>query len=223
MIRMTGTPPNSMRYKMITDPGYTKLRIPYPNAGSYAIYVDGNEIEYTPWDATIGRHAALTGTKGCGENRFVGIENYLEFIITNDCEVKVAPKDSIMSSVRLDWTLEGFYADGGVVSFTDRVAGALGIHASNIKTVAVYKGSVIVDFFIEYNEGDDEDDDSGSWLAEKGAMLWEAIATDVIDLGAPILDAITDGTVVVKSEDGFFEDESASTRPQNDVSGGKFD
>jgi hypothetical protein len=53
-----------------------------------------------------------------------------------------------MCNVRLEWTLAEFYSTGGVTSFTDRVAGALGIHASTIKTVAVYQGSVVVDYFI---------------------------------------------------------------------------
>jgi hypothetical protein len=43
-----------------------------------------------------------------------------------------------MCSVRLDWTLEQFYASGGVVTFVDRMAAVLGVHASQIKTVAVY-------------------------------------------------------------------------------------
>lgn len=47
-----------------------------------------------------------------------------------------------------------FYSNGGVTSFTDNVAGALGIHASQIKVVAVYEGSVVV----EYNVIADEDD-----------------------------------------------------------------
>jgi len=44
----------------------------------------------------------------------------------------------------MQWTLAEFYAKGGVVSFTDRVSGALGIQAYQVKTVAVYQGSVIV-------------------------------------------------------------------------------
>lgn len=35
-----------------------------------------------------------------------------------------------------------------MVSFTDRVAAALGIQAYQIKTVAVYKGSVIINYEI---------------------------------------------------------------------------
>lgn len=51
-----------------------------------------------------------------------------------------------MTKVRLEWTLEEFYADGGVTRFVDRMAAALDISANRIKTVAVYEGSVIVDF-----------------------------------------------------------------------------
>ena len=48
----------------------------------------------------------------------------------------------------MSWTLDEFYADGGTTTFTDRVAASLGIPAWRIKTVAVYEGSVIVEFFI---------------------------------------------------------------------------
>jgi len=48
----------------------------------------------------------------------------------------------------MDWTLAAFFADGGTTRFVDRLASSLGIHASNIKIVAVYQGSVIVDFAI---------------------------------------------------------------------------
>ena len=51
--------------------------------------------------------------------------------------MNVTPRNAIMGAVRLEWTMEEFYATGGVVSFTDRVAFFLGIHASEIKIVAV--------------------------------------------------------------------------------------
>jgi hypothetical protein len=51
-------------------------------------------------------------------------------VITPGCNIFVTPVDSITGGVRLSWTLNEFYASGGVVSFTDRVAFALGIHAS---------------------------------------------------------------------------------------------
>ena len=52
----------------------------------------------------------------------------------------------------MDWTLAEFYAEGGTTRFVDRLAASLGINANRIKTVAVYKGSVIVDFIIEAEE-----------------------------------------------------------------------
>ena len=104
--------------------------------------------EYTPWDSSIGGPAALTKREGCGENRFVGVVSFLEFYLTADCEILVEPLDQIFTNVRLSWTLEEFYADGGVTAFADRVAAALGVPSYRIKTVAVYEGSVFVDFWI---------------------------------------------------------------------------
>lgn len=157
-IQMTGTPPGTMRFKLDADKGTVKIKIPYPNAGSYVVFAEENgkstEKAYTPWNNTLGRHSELTKYEGCGENRFVGVENFLEFTIDPDCTIEIKPKDSIMSSVRLDWTMAEFYADNGVVSFTDRVAAALGIHASQIKVVAVYTGSVIIDFLVISEEDD---------------------------------------------------------------------
>lgn len=129
---MTGTPPGKMRYTIIggTSKAGVKVKVPYWNAGSYEITVNGNIIPYTPWDTNIGRNAELTLKKGCGENRFVGVQNFLEFYITPGCVVYVAPRNAIMGGVRLEWTMSEFYASGGVVSFTDRVAFVLGIHAS---------------------------------------------------------------------------------------------
>jgi len=171
------------------------VKVPYPNAGAYSVLVDGNEIGYTPWDEAIGRHGALTKTKGCGENRFVAIENYLEFYLTAGCEVTVKPRDAIMSSVRMEWTMAEFYADGGIVSFTDRVAAALGIHASTIKVVAVYQGSVIVDFWIEE---DDNEDEPQTALQAAGKRLMEAFRNGAINLGAPILDALSNGELLIR-------------------------
>lgn len=73
----------------------------------------------------------------------------LEFYLTPGCEITVQPKDTLLCAVRLDWTLDEFYASGGVTRFADRVAAILGVASSQIKTVAVYQGSVIIDFFVE--------------------------------------------------------------------------
>ena len=154
---MSGTPPGKMRYTLKAEGSGTKLKIPYPNAGSYSIRVDGDIIGQTPWDDARGEPSALTKSKGCGENRFIGIINILEFYITPGCTVYVEPRDAIQTKVRMEWTLDEFYSDGGTTRFVDRLAASLGIDRSRIKTVAVYEGSVIVDFFIEALSSSDDD------------------------------------------------------------------
>ena len=49
----------------------------------------------------------------------------------------------------MDWTLDGFYANGGATEFTNRLSATLGIPAYRIRVVAAYTGSVVVDFFID--------------------------------------------------------------------------
>ena len=57
-----------------------------------------------------------------------------------------------MLAIRLEFTVEDFFANGGIISFADRMAGVLGIHASDIKVVSVYTGSTIVDFQVVQRE-----------------------------------------------------------------------
>jgi hypothetical protein len=52
----------------------------------------------------------------------------------------------------MEWTFKKFFEDGGTTSFMDRVAGALGIHASTIKIVSVYEGSLVVNYEIEASD-----------------------------------------------------------------------
>lgn len=85
----------------------------------------------------------------------------------------------------MEWTLEAFFADGGTTKFVDRVAGALGIHASTIKVVSVYEGSVIINYAITV---DDDDQDKLDAIQKTQTDLY---ATNSISLGAPILDVTT--------------------------------
>jgi len=184
-----------MRFVLKADAGAVKIKIAYPNAGSYAVLANDVEIPYTAWDSAIGRPAQLTKLVGCGENRFVGVENFLEFYITTDCEIKIVPRDSISVAVRLDWTLDEFYADDGITTFVDRMAAALGVPASQIKVVAVYQGSVIVEYFVVTDPEDEAPQDT---LDAVQAAFIDAIVNDTLDLGAPVLEA----TVVTVDEDG---------------------
>ena len=54
----------------------------------------------------------------------------------------------------MEWTFDEFFANGGTTSFMDRVAGSLGIHASTIKIVSVYEGSLVVNYEITDPDND---------------------------------------------------------------------
>lgn len=116
-IEYTSTPFLNMRYKLMGGSGFSKIRIYYWNAGSYHVYVNNKLIDYTEWDKNLGTAKELSGYKGCGENRYVGVKNFLEFIITPGCEVTIKPRDAIMCNVRMEWTMNEFYDAGGVTAF----------------------------------------------------------------------------------------------------------
>lgn len=44
--------------------------------------------------------------------------------------------------------MDAFFANGGTTSFMDRISGSLGIHASTVKIVSVYEGSLVVNYNI---------------------------------------------------------------------------
>lgn len=61
------------------------MTIYYPNAGAYQIYDNKNEkVWHTDWDDTALTWAKPTG-KFCGEFRYEGVINRLQFWIENDC------------------------------------------------------------------------------------------------------------------------------------------
>jgi len=62
--------------------------------------------------------------------------------------------------VRMEWSVDEFFNNGGTTTFVDRVAGSLGIHASTIKVVSVYEGSLVVNYDI--NVDDPADDNTTS-------------------------------------------------------------
>jgi hypothetical protein len=49
----------------------------------------------------------------------------------------------------MEHTMDSFFNNGGTTSFMDRIASSLGIHASTIKIVSVYEGSLVVNYAIE--------------------------------------------------------------------------
>ena len=84
------------------------------------------------------------------------------------------------------------FSKGGTTAFVDRIAGSLGIHASTIKVVSVYQGSLVVNYDITV-----PNDDKSALEAVKQKQT-QQFATGAMDLGAPILDVAT--TVVSKAQ-----------------------
>jgi hypothetical protein len=54
----------------------------------------------------------------------------------------------------MEWTMDAFFADGGTTTFVDRITASLGIHASEVKIVSVYEGSLVLNYEIEASKED---------------------------------------------------------------------
>jgi len=76
--------------------------------------------------------------------------------------------------------MEEFFADGGTTSFVDRLTASLGIHASQVKIVSVYEGSLVVNYELEADDPDA--------LADLEATQNDMFASGSVDLGAPVLE-----------------------------------
>ena len=64
------------------------IQIHYLKTGSFKVIdIDGDVIEPNDFDDSIGQPAELSDRGICGENRFVGVENYLEFYLGRNCFV----------------------------------------------------------------------------------------------------------------------------------------
>mmetsp|Transcript_29264 Transcript_29264/g.28399 ORF Transcript_29264/g.28399 Transcript_29264/m.28399 type:complete len:117 (-) Transcript_29264:75-425(-) len=85
-ILYTGTVPSIQRFYLHTESGGVTLKISYLKTGAFSIFdEDGDEIAPNDFDDSTGQIAELSSTPRCGENRFVGIDNYLEFYLGPGC------------------------------------------------------------------------------------------------------------------------------------------
>jgi len=81
----------------------------------------------------------------------------------------------------MEWSLEEFFDDGGTTKFIDRLTASLGIHASTVKIVSVYEGSLIINYEISV---DDDDEEALATIATNQQSMFE---DGSINLGAPVL------------------------------------
>jgi hypothetical protein len=186
-----------MRWKfstLDTEYGVTVV-LKYESAMSRSVTLDGEEIPYNQWvrynDPNQEDGYSPILQEFCGENRFIGVENILEFYLDGTCDLGIQPRDAIQTKVRMEWTMDEFFDSGGTTAFIDRLCGSLGIHASTVKIVGVAEGSVEVNYEITPT------DDEPMSIAEIQAIQTEQFATGAIDLGAPILDVTGNGEAIV--------------------------
>jgi len=191
----TGTPAKTQKFLLKSQDSRAAMtvRIAYPSAMSRSILKDGQLIDMNQWDEGIRMYGEIR-RRYCGENRYIGVKNILEFYITAGCTLQIQPRDAIQTLVRTEWTLAEFFADGGTTKFVDRLAGALGIHASTIKVVSVYQGSVVLNYAITVA------DDDQTKLDAIQATQTRLYATGQLDLGAPILDVTTGNNDAVNTK-----------------------
>jgi len=118
--------------------------------------------------------------------------------------------------VRMEWTKDEFFNNGGTTQFMDRLAGSLGIHASTIKVVSVYEGSLVVNYELTASE-----DDPDMSLEDLGAAQTEAFATGTADLGgAPVLSVAAVPTQAYVPRVAAGEAPAPTPEPQAIVSDG---
>lgn len=192
-LTFTGTPAKKMKFVLNFGTGAT-IRIAYPGSESRSIVKDGTELAYNAWDDAIAGYSPVTQAF-CGENRFIGIQNILEFYITEGCELHIVPRNAIQTKVRMEWSLDEFFNGGGTTTFVDRITASLGIHASEVKVVSVYEGSLVVNYEVAVPN------DDPVALAELNDKQNEVLNSPDLDLGAPVLEVET--TMVVVDEKTF--------------------
>jgi len=124
----------------------------------------------------------------------VGVKNFLQFWIEPGCTLYVYPRDAIMLAIRLEWTVKAFFQKDGIGKFTDRMAAVLGIHKADLKVVQVYEGSVIVEFQVMSEDGDEDPLATLAAIEKKFAMEAPNLGDS---LGAPVMQIVTsEGTIV---------------------------
>lgn len=204
-ILYTSTEPKEQKFILYSTTGAMKLTINFQDAGVYRVSDENkNQIEPNDWDTSISREGEIQGNKGCGENRFQGVEKQLQFYITDECLLHVQAIDLIMCNVRLQWTFSEFYAAGGTTTFADRITAALGIHASQVKVASVYEGSLVVDFYVT---ADEDSEDPEEELENLQAELYTQLNDGAIDLGAEILEVSIDSTYIISDSSSSSEEE----------------
>mmetsp|Transcript_20886 Transcript_20886/g.32268 ORF Transcript_20886/g.32268 Transcript_20886/m.32268 type:complete len:174 (+) Transcript_20886:3854-4375(+) len=95
-VTYTGSPAKNQTYKLMGQDktlGLT-IRIAYPSAESRQIKKDGEYIPMNQWDEGSQNYGPIK-QRFCGENRYIGVKNILEFYLNTGCEITIHPRNAI--------------------------------------------------------------------------------------------------------------------------------
>ena len=95
-ITYSGSPAKSQRFelKSLDSKSGMTIRIAYPSAESRKIVKNGAVVEMNQWDESLKNYGEVK-QKFCGENRYIGVKNILEFYITSGCTLHIKPRNAI--------------------------------------------------------------------------------------------------------------------------------
>jgi hypothetical protein len=97
-LTFTGSPAKKMRFELKSEDSKAGLtiRIAYPSAESRKIIKNGQVVDMNQWDETLWppQYGEIKQSF-CGENRYIGVKNILEFYITAGCTLHIAPRNAI--------------------------------------------------------------------------------------------------------------------------------
>lgn len=88
----------------------------------------------------------------CGANKYYFKHRTIDFVINNNpgCRPRLTITNSIELTAKFSMSIEDFYNMDGRTKFIDRMVALLGLSdRSRIKVVGIYRGSVIVESFVE--------------------------------------------------------------------------
>jgi hypothetical protein len=87
-LTFTGTPAKAFKFTIRSQSktAGTTVRIAYPGAESRSVYVNGELVQSNQWDDATSQYGVIK-QRFCGENRFIGVKNILEFYLTKDCNL----------------------------------------------------------------------------------------------------------------------------------------
>ena len=158
-ITFNSTPPRDARFQFqrrVNPAGNTSdwaiLKVYYPIPNSISVQVGDVVIEpITVLENNI-EDPLMSLTHICGANKYYFKHRTMDFVINSNpgCRPRLTITNSIQLTAKFTMSIDDFYQMDGKTQFIDRMAALLGLtDRSRIKVVGVYRGSVIVESFVD--------------------------------------------------------------------------